>query len=89
VPGRATAHIEDIWREKIRGCSYRDSTSLPSREPTNLPGGSPEVRYVLIATNFAFAAKGREVAPCLTKLRQRANDVSDQNRSGCNSAKIR
>jgi hypothetical protein len=25
LPGRATAPIEDIWREKIGGCSYREA----------------------------------------------------------------
>jgi hypothetical protein len=38
---RATARIEDIWREKIRGCSYRGGdTSTPERFASKWAPGS-------------------------------------------------
>ena len=55
---RATVPIEDIWSEKIRGCSYRGgNTSCLAVNLQTYREARQKVRYSLIATNFRFAAK--------------------------------
>ena len=52
---RATALIEDIWCEKIRGCSYRGgNTSCLAVNLQTCREAREKVRYPLI---FRFAAK--------------------------------
>ena len=56
---RATAPIEEIWCEKIRGCSCREATRLALLYK---PIGrlARKFAYALIAINFRFAgAMGR------------------------------
>jgi hypothetical protein len=55
---RATAPIEDIWCEKIHGCSYRGgNTSCLAVNLQTYREARQKVRYALIATNVRFAAK--------------------------------
>jgi hypothetical protein len=55
---RATALIEHIRCEKIRGCSCRGgNTACLAANPQTCRDARQKVRYPLIATNFRFGAK--------------------------------